>query len=116
MIAELIDALGVPAVDALCREFGGRRLYVPRRPPERLIDALGKTTAAALCFTFAGCRLDVPSAASFAAAQDRARRNLDADRMLLDGASFAATARATGLSRKTIARRAENLIRNRGPK
>lgn len=112
MIGALIDAIGGDAVAALADRFGGRRLYIARRPSAEIKAAVGPSTAAALSMIFGGSRIEVPHAAAFRAHMDFARRSVEAERLLLAGKSFAAVSRATGLSRRTVTRRAENLIRN----
>ena len=102
LLAELVEAAGLARVLAFAREFGGKRLSIPKRVDDdhRLVVALGRAGADRLCAMFGGEYILIPMGpvGTLADARRRLARALD------DGASIDGASSAAGLHRRTAQR------------
>ena len=102
LLAELAEVVGSARVLAFAREFGGRRLSVPKRAADdhRIVIALGRAGADRLTAMYGGETIDVPQgpAGTIAEARRRMAQALD------DGASIDGAAGRSGLHRRTAQR------------
>ncbi len=104
LLSELADVVGQGKALAFARDFGGRRLSVPRRErmgeDHRLVQALGRAGADRLADLYGGETIDVPMGpvGTLAEARRRLARALD------DGASIDGAAATAGLHRRTAQR------------
>lgn len=102
VLAEIAHVAGVETAIAIAREFGGRRLYLPRTPASdhRLCKLIGEPPAKLICAHLtsgtAGDYFAVPSARAFL-------HWYDARRLRAQGKSHPEISRAIGVSTKQVA-------------
>ena len=111
-VDELRVRFGQRALDALVRQCGGKRVYVPRQPApgHRLIRILGAQAATWLADAWGGTTIDVPTGAGArhraVAAGIRAR--------IMAGQSNSAIAADLGISSRTVSSHRRKVTGDRG--
>lgn len=98
LFSEVVDVIGAEAAEKMMVRHGGTQIDVPGAPSETLVALLGEEPAARLCDEFSGRRLYVPAKASL----DRAERNRKMLEARSRGMSYAAIAKAHGVTVRTV--------------
>ena len=107
LLSEIAEATSVGAAMKLVSDFGGTRVYVPRKPPKNspLTKSVGARNAAAIARLYGGEHLEVP----LLSAASRARAIEATAQLLGQGYSHEQVARKLRIHRKTVQRRAKKI-------
>ncbi len=99
-LQDLSEVIGLPAVETLVRQWGGRRLWIPcgAKKTHPISQALGMNAAKRLSARYGGDVIDIPKAKS-ATARDR---NQELIRLYSDGVSVDVLAKEFGLTSRWI--------------
>ena len=100
LLCDVAAAGGEAAADRLATAFGGRVIYIPRKPTPRLTSVVGLEAAAWLCRTYAGEYIRVPMGPRRRDVQNARRIQNLSDQ----GLSARTIAETVGVSERTVHR------------
>lgn len=105
-LTKWIDCYGIEVVEELARQCGGRRLYMPTSvgmAPGAMREVLGDEDAEELRESYAGDRLEIPLPGAALREHNLGISRDHVRRLIADGLSDRAIARASGMARSSVA-------------